>query len=139
MTMPAKKEEKLIHIARIKGDKKTPLYLFLRQKKDDLYQWTEERENGIEIDTKAFGSTIEDAIAKARKLFKQHSFRTVNCGFLYTLPERDEHGMNALFHQMKASYLSANGIYFDEKLKNNFHVQFASDEAKDLMYRLNRE
>jgi len=57
----------------------------------------------------------------------------VNCGFRYTLPERDEHGYNALFHQMAASYATSNGVYFDEESGNNCFVNFASEEAKNLL------
>lgn len=72
---------------------------------------------------------VEEAIRLAVKKWK---LNLVNCGFRYMLPERDEHGINALFHQMGASYESMNGVYFEEELGYNCIVQNASDEARQL-------
>ncbi len=69
--------------------------------------------------TEVFADTIEEAIRLANKRWKQEGFSCLNCGFRYTLPERDEHGMNALFYQMAASFASMTGVYFDEELGNN--------------------
>lgn len=116
----------IIHAGRMINGKGPPLYLFLKEI-DDRYAWF----NG-DNPTDAAADTIEGAITLAHKKWKLKGFRLVNCGFLYTLPERDEHGINALFHQMKASYESPNGIYFDETLGHPVYVQNASHEALSL-------
>ena len=135
MTMETNKNSnRLIHIGRIDGQVK-PIYFFLRQKNIQEFIWTKE-EGSLEVETNLCATTIQEALLKIKKQYKIESFRFVNCGFRYTLPERDEHGINALFFQMKASYNSSNGVYFDELAGNNCHVQFASDEAKELMRRL---
>ncbi|MEX1013153.1 MAG: hypothetical protein WD595_00655 [Waddliaceae bacterium] len=116
----------IIHAGRIIGNKGPPLYLFLREV-DEKYAWF----NG-DTQTDIVADTIGSAITLARRKWKFNHFRTLNCGFLYTLPERDEHGINALFHQMAASYKSPNGIYFDETLGHPVYVQNASQEALNL-------
>lgn len=127
---------RLIHVAKIQEN--FFKYLFLREKEPNYFIWSED-ENGIEKETALFGTTIEDAISKARKEYKSKGFKTVNCGYRYTLPERDEHGTNALFFQMKESYSTSNGVYFDETLGNLCHVQFASLEAQNLLKKLKQE
>ena len=114
---------KLIHIAVIQPHR----YLYLRQKDPHTFVWYDG-----EKETTVSGITIAEAIQKARKWWKEDSFRTLNCGFRYTLPERDEHGCNALFYQMAASYSAPNGIYFDEDLGHNCIVNAASQEALGL-------
>lgn len=128
---------KLIHAARkmIPGDRVR--YLLLRQVDPSRFVWYIEKDQHEEA-TEVEGITIEEALRKARKQWQKESFRTVNCGFRYTLPERDEHGCNALFFQMIASYSSPNGVYFDEELGNNCFINFASMEARDLWQRLKK-
>lgn len=115
---------KLIHVGRIAGNNPKPIYLTLFKHANEEYVWHQE---GSATDVK--GLNVEEAIQNAQKKWKNDSFRTLNCGFRYTLPERDEHGSNALLHQMIASYSSPNGVYFDEQLGHNCVVQFASQEA----------
>lgn len=122
----------LIHVAFINPGK---TLLFLRKLGAESYTWTLLRKEGNEEETGITGTTIEEAIAKARRKWKDQAFRTLNCGFRYTLPERDEHGINALFHQMALSYKSSNGVYFDEDLGHDCFVNFASTEAKELLKR----
>lgn len=125
------KPPKLIHVSRILTPASPlPAYLFLRKQGDNHFVWYEEEETGI------VGSTISEAIQNARRNWSAYSFRTVNCGFRYTLPERDEHGCNALFCQMAESYRSSNGVYFDEELGHNCFVSFASQEALSLLTHL---
>ncbi len=126
------KPGKVIHAARILSAKGNTHYLLLRQCGDQHYCWFERSALGEESETPVSGQTIEDAMRLARPFWRHHSFSMLNCGFRYTLPERDEHGLNALFHQMAASYSSSNGIYFDADLGNNCFVNFASDEARHL-------
>lgn len=136
--METKTLPKIIHLARIQPQGGSVRYLFLRQQDPHRLMWYEQNgpDANDELETKISGSTIDDALQQARQKWKHDSFRTVICGFRYTLPERDEHGCNALFHQMVASYSSPNGIYFDEDLGHNCIVQFASQEARSIWERL---
>lgn len=129
---------KLIHIGLIQKIYVGKAYIFLRKQTENHYCWFEEGIN--EQETEIFSaSSISEAMRLAHRTFKPQSFRTVICGFCYTLPERDEHGMNALFYQMAASYNSSNGVYFDEELGYNCFVQNASLEARNLLERLKRQ
>ena len=129
---------KLIHVARV-FYKNGPILLLLRKDDPIRYTWYEESDKGNENKTTLFAPTPEEAIKRAYLLWKDDCFRTINCGVRYTLPERDEHGNNALFHQMIASYSSMNGIYFDEDLGHNCFVNFASSEAKSLWKELQKQ
>lgn len=127
---------KLIHAARIYTQGEWRL-LYLRKHENGHFSWLEEQQKGTqEIESPVSGQTVEEAMRLAPKHWKNQSFTTINCGFRYTLPERDEHGINALFHQMAASYSSGNGVYYDEELGNNCFVQSASEEAIALWQRL---
>ncbi|MBN9376908.1 MAG: hypothetical protein J0H93_00880 [Chlamydiales bacterium] len=128
---PTKKLGQLIHVAQITLETKGPRLLFLRKEDPVRFTWYEDLVQE-EKETEVFSTTALEAIRLAYLYWKNYSFKTLNCGFRYTLPERDEHGNNALFHQMIASYSSMNGIYFDEDLGHNCFVNFASDEAKNL-------
>ena len=129
------KKGQLIHIARIfiKGQWN---YLFLRKTSNSHFSWYEEIESKDENETPVSGQTVEEAMRLAPRQWKNDSFTFLNCGFRYTLPERDEHGINALFHQMAASYSTGNGVYYDEELGNNCFVQNASEMAIKLWQRL---
>jgi len=124
---------KLIHAAVIQKRGKGIIHLFLRKLDAHHYCWFEGSNDGQEeVETTVSGENVEEAIRLAIRHWAEDGFRTIKCGFRYTLPERDEHGINALFYQMTASYASPNGIYFDEDLGNNCFVNFASVEARDL-------
>ncbi len=125
-------QNKLIHVALVYMRPKGRCMLFLRRIEASLLVWYEEIENS-ERETNVTAQTIEEAIRLGRSHWKNYAFRTLTCGFRYTLPERDEHGMNALFYQMAASYNSSNGIYFDDELGHNCFVQAASIEARNLL------
>lgn len=127
MTSTTEHTIRLIHIARI-FTKSGWRYLFLRETEKSRFSWHEQTGNG-EVETGVAAATIEEALRLAALKWKKDNFTTVICGFRYTLPERDEHGINALFHQMAASYASPNGIYYDDELGNNCIVQNASEEA----------
>lgn len=121
---------KLIHIARVKSSSGIWEYLFLRKLETNRFTWfLQTKQDSSIIETLVSGQTVEEAMRLAARHWKTDSFTNVNCGFRYTLPERDEHGINALFHQMAASSGSMNGVYYDEELGNNCFVQNASDEA----------
>jgi hypothetical protein len=121
---------KLIHIAKIFTDGKHQL-LFLRKVSNDEFRWFESKNP-----TPVYAPTIEESLRLAVRHWKEKSYSTIICGFRYTLPERDEHGINALFHQMAASLSTSNGVYFDEELGNNCFVQNYSLEARDLFLTL---
>lgn len=127
---------KLIHIASIQVQNLGRLYLFLRQMELYRYMWFREEQPGVERETAIWGGTAEEALVAAYKTWNLDHIRMINCGFRYTLPERDEVGTNALFHQMVASYTSMTGTYFDEDLGSNCIVHNASIEARELWKRL---
>lgn len=136
--MEKKSNLKLIHVARFqpKGSLK---YLFLRKMDPQTYLWHEESNEHKEAPTGVMATSVEEAMRLANRQWDGDAFRFLNCGFRYTLPERDEHGINALFWQMAQSYASSNGIYFDEDLGSNCFVNFASQEAKDLLATLKQQ
>ncbi len=117
---------KLIHTAKIFQEGRHKL-LFLRKVSPNEFRWFCEGNP-----TSVFGMNCEEALRLAGRHWSEDSYRTIICGFRYTLPERDEHGINALFHQMAASLSTPNGIYFDEELGNNCFVQNSSLEAREL-------
>lgn len=147
----------IIHIARIQPKGGGIVYLYLRKIDQNQYTWFQEKINEVnstsdksqtsdsqyknEIQTPITAPNVEEALRLARKFWEPQnvSYRLVNCGFRYTLPERDEHGSNALFIQMVASYSSMNGVYFDEELGHLCIVHAASDEATQLLKRLKSE
>ena len=127
---------KLIHVAMIWPRGQPCMYVLLRQLAPYHFVWFLEEKAGFEKETTAWGGTAQEALCVAYKVWKKDNIRTLNCGFRYTLPERDEVGTNALFHQMVSSYSSSSGIYFDEELGSNCIVQLASLEARHLYNRL---
>ncbi|MGK0183283.1 MAG: hypothetical protein ACI9YB_002595 [Halioglobus sp.] len=129
---------KLIHVAKIQPPKKGQIFLFLREDSGNKYTWYEEK-GGTEEITEISASSPSIAIRAAYKHWVDCSFRTLRCGRRFELPERDEHGCDALFHQMAASYTNSGGVYFDENLSQNCVVNDASDEAIDLWKKLLQE
>lgn len=125
-----------MHTAYIHLPEKGKTLLLLREVAARDYCWYREIDSDVEEDTGIRGDTPEEALRAAHRHWRLHSFRTLICGFRYTLPERDECGMNALFHQMVASHRSANGVYYDEDVGHNCYVQNASQESLDLWKRL---
>lgn len=130
---------KLIHAAKICERKTGKKKLYLRECSPKEFRWFIETTPGYEEPTEIVTESIENSIRIAHSHWKYSDFQTLNCGFRYTLPERDEHGMNALFFQMVASLASFNGVYFDQELSHNCFVQNASQEAIDLWHQLQKE
>lgn len=135
MPLDQQTEVKLIHVATIRLQNKGVAYLLLRKLEPYVYRWYQEMSPGEEAETSIWGGSTEEAILAGRKEWKIEQFQSLNCGFRYTLPERDEVGANALFCQMVASYASMNGVYFDEELGSNCIVQNAPMEARQLIRR----
>src|ERR1700733_9653415 len=125
----------LIHIGVRHVPNKGKERLFLRKISPQLFTWFVENDEK-EVEAGVSGPSVEEAMRLAHQAWKNYAFRTIICGFRYTLPERDEHGTNALFHQMAASYKSPTGIYFDEDLGHNCHVQNASQEALSILKKI---
>ena len=130
--MSQSEHPKLIHVGEYLANGKGTRLLFLREDGPGSYRWFDENEETTDVSA----STVNEALRLAHQKWKHNGFRTLICGFRYTLPERDEHGMNALFHQMAASHNSFNGVYFDEELGHNCFVQNASIEALNLLKQL---
>ncbi len=128
---------KLMHVGHIRKHGRFA-YLFLRRIDPYQYLWYEE-DGDEEKATSVSGVDVQDAIRQAHRHWKYDYFENLGCGFRYTLPERDEHGLNALFHQMAASYQSMNGVYYDEDLANNCIVHNASQVARDLLTKLKQK
>ena len=116
-----------IHVGKISTNQK----LFLRSI-NDKYIWHES-----DIATDIAGNSIEEAIFHANRTWT--GFMPLKCGFLYTLPERDEHGINALFYEMCLSYSAPDGRFFDPRRGCFCKVDFASDEALKLYRELRDE
>lgn len=130
---------KLIHIATIREKKEGKKMLLLRETAPKEYRWYIECPHSVEKPTEIVTETIEDSLRIAHKHWRHSGFEPMRCGFRYTLPERDEHGMNALFFQMAASLSAMNGVYFDQDLGHNCFVQNASQEAINLWHKLQME
>jgi hypothetical protein len=127
----SKPASKVIHAAILQDGS----YLILRTDGPNAFSWWKDL-GDKENETGVTGKSLEEAMRAAKDHWKNQAFRTLNCGFRYTLPERDEHGINALFHQMITSYSNPTGVYQDEELGASCHVQFASDEALGLWKKL---
>lgn len=136
MTQTMEKQDKLIHVAQILGRDGRKQLLLLRKKGPRQFVWHEELADETEKETTISADNVQEALRLGARQWKHDAFSSIICGFRYTLPERDEHGINALFHQMAASYSSMNGVYYDDELGNNCFVQNASNEARQLWRRL---
>lgn len=136
-TNPQPLKQKLIHIAKIFGDAGWQL-VFLKQISDHLFQWFYVDDNFAETPTSVSTDSVQEAMRLAFREWKGQFFKPLGCGFRYNLPERDEHGINALFHQMAASLSSFNGTYYDEELGHLCFVQNASLEARQLWQQLSK-
>jgi hypothetical protein len=123
--------DNLIHVGK-RGDN----WVFLRKLSPVHYVWMQWQEGRNESETDISALNAEEALRLAHRNWNGEGFVTLNCGFRYTLPERDEHGSNALFYQMVASYSSPSGVYFDEELGGNCIVHNASAEARKLWNQL---
>ncbi len=127
---------KLVHIAKVLDPSRGWQWIHLRNTGETGFIWY--RQNPEEP-TSIKGDNAEEAIANARRQWKEQFFTTLKCGFRFTLPERDEIGTNALFHHMHASYAIMNGVYYDDELGHQCIVREASTEALDMMKRLQAE
>ena len=121
----------LIHVSCLLEDGGGLRYLFLRKLSPREFQWFEEKDNN-ESPTSITADNIPEALRLAQRQWKNFGYRPVLCGSRFSLPERDEIGIYALFYQMVASYSSMNGVYFDAEVGYNCIVHNASLEARGL-------
>lgn len=129
----------LIHVAKIRVAGGAHQQLFLRKLDTGRYRWFHvQHDTQEESESSVAADSAEEAIRLAWRQWRQNSFTLLRCGFRFTLPERDEIGGNALFHQMVASYSTMNGIYLDEELGHQCIVHDASTEALLLWASLKR-
>lgn len=120
--------QEVVHLGRYEENRQIQ-YLLLVKRDEDRFDWFERASSGNRIETAVTGTTVAEAIQKANRHWRSLSFRTVLCGFLYQLPERDEHGQPALFSEMVQSYSSFNGVFFSQERGYNCFIDFASKEA----------
>jgi hypothetical protein len=118
----------VVHVAIIYPNGKGKEYLYLKNGEDG-YFWE---------GTDCRGNTVVEAISNGVKKWKIDHFRLLNCGFLYTVTERDEHGMNATFEEMRQSYQSSSGQFFHQGLGHMCFVQGSSDEALKILRSQNK-
>lgn len=114
---------KIIHAAKL-GDGSL---ITLNEIEPGLYGWFIQK-TSLNLEAKS----IEEAFRLARKSLKFRGFEPINCGYKFTLPERDEHGKEALYIDMVRSLASPNGVFFDETLGHNVVVHQIPLNSRDL-------
>jgi hypothetical protein len=128
----------LIHVACFDGESGKQEWLFMRRLEPKKYAWFWEKESG-EAPTGIEASDTEEALRLARREWKEKAFTPLACGYRFTLPERDEHGNNALFYQMVKSLASPSGVYFDDEYGYNAIVHQIPLKAKEVYEKLKQE
>ena len=125
----------IIHAARVQPKGPRVNYLLLKKENEEFvwFKLADDAENGKEQRTSLSAPNVAQAVQKGRKEWKDQGFRTLDCGYRYELPERDEYGNPALFFQMVKAYSNSAGTYFDDDLGHTCQVRFASTEALELM------
>lgn len=109
----------IIHIGYLQQGRHREYY-FLRKTDSARYQWekAQERTENFSKDEPLpiIADSVEEAIRLAYLQWHSPPLQSLICGFRFTLPERDEIGVPALFHQMRRSYSVGNGAYLDEEI-----------------------
>lgn len=102
----------LISLATINKNRGEKPFYFLRKINPKLFRWFfQDQETSLEaID-------LDEAFRLAYREWPD--LQVIGCGYLFTLPERDEHGTPALFSEMVKSLESSNGIFFEEERGHN--------------------
>ena len=90
------------------------------------YGWYE-GEHSLDLNA----ASIPLAFVIARKAYPD--FNPIAAGYKYTLPERDEHGKEALYCEAVKSLESSNGVFFDEKAGHNVVVHLIPQKTIDLI------
>lgn len=114
---------KIIHIAKLDRDK----IITLQELTPGLFDWFDQ-DKSLNLSS----SSIEEAFKKGRKELKARGFSPIHCGYKFTLPERDEHGKEALYIDMMKSLASPNGIFFDETMGHNAVVHQIPSYVRNL-------
>lgn len=132
----SEQKSKLIHVAKLYRGRGGPQYAMLRQMNGQL-RWHLEQGDSEEA-TDLSAESVDEALRLAQRRWRNEQFTPLHCGFRYDTTVRDEHGINAQFWEMVASYGAANidGSYYDEEAGHRCYVGFASDEARQLWHRL---
>lgn len=125
-----------IHVGLLPSRGPSTLLLLRKETEEGPYRWALRKATGYEEPTAVTGRDAGEAIHRACQVWRPLHVRMLKCGYRYTLPERDEVGTPALFHQMVASYATSTGIYFDEELQANCIVYLASQEARHIARQL---
>lgn len=113
----------IIHIGYLQQGR-CRIYLFLRKTDSERYLWqlAKPQDTDSEPTEQEFPIVIADSVEEAIRLARREwndptsYWQNLECGFRFTLPERDEIGTPALFHQMVLSHKSSNGVYLDDEL-----------------------
>ena len=129
----------IIHVGKLYLPKRRKSqYAILRKLEDNSFQWFIEDKNK-ELPSTVKGKTVSSSIRAAKRHWRDAAFNPLHCGMRYELPERDEHGSKALFHEMIKSQEVSNGIYFEESINQQCIVNSISNEALALMKRWKME
>jgi hypothetical protein len=103
---------------------------FLLFQEGSLYRWhLLLNDNYHLLATTCSAMNIGRACHLARMQWGRYGFRTLRCGTLFTLPERDEIGSPALFHEMIQSLAVSNGVVTDPSRGHPYRVDQISEEA----------
>lgn len=102
----------IIHIGYLQQGRQRQ-YLFLRKTENGLYRWEAAEAESLPL---IIADSAEEAIRLAVRQWRSPPWESLACGFRFTLPERDEVGTPALFHQMVRAYRSGGGVYLDDEL-----------------------
>lgn len=129
----------LIHVATIRPQGPREVYLFLRQLPNKRFCWFEERTKGREVATPLQASSLHEALHRGKQHWKKAHFQLVQCGFRFSLPERDEIGRPAFFSEMVLSYSSPTGSYSDPESGQPYEVTQAAQKSLHLMKLLLKE
>lgn len=99
-------------------------------KESESFQWfIYNIEDKTLVETSCKGPNIGQTCHLARLKWARWGFRTFRCGTLFTLPERDEIGSPALFHEMVQSLSNSSGVVFDSNRGYSYRVDQISEEA----------
>lgn len=104
-------------------------HLVLRKESEFFHWFIYNTENKNLIATSCKGPNIGQTCHLARLRWARWGFRTLHCGTLFILPERDEIGSPALFHEMVQSLSNSSGAVFDPNRGYSYRVDQISEEA----------
>lgn len=120
--------KELIHFATLADPKK----LLLLFKEGEVFSW-KLLEGDQETETPYRADSLEKALQMVQKPYQEQGISLLTSGYLFTLPERDEHGTPALFSEMKASLASMNGVFFDSRRGHLCIVHQIPSKAREFL------